>query len=43
MFKGLGLAMAVVTAFLLLLPAMVLWAEGGADWFKRLQLMTPLL
>lgn len=43
MFKGLGIAMAVITAFLFALPAAMLWSMGGADWLQQFQTMTPLL
>ena len=43
MFKGLGIAMAIVTAFLFALPAAFLYAAGGSEWFDQLRVMTPLL
>jgi hypothetical protein len=41
MFKGFFSAMLLVTGFLIVLPALVLWAAGGADWLDRLQMMMP--
>ena len=43
MFKGLGIAMAIVTAFLFALPVAFVYADGGPEWLDQLRLMTPLL
>ncbi len=43
MFKGLGLAMIAVTSFLVVVPGLMLWAEGGAEWVDMLRKMTPSL
>ena len=41
MFHGLISATLVVTGFLVLLPALMLYGAGGAEWLEKLRLMTP--
>ncbi|SLN62165.1 hypothetical protein PEL8287_03383 [Roseovarius litorisediminis] len=43
MFKGFITSMVIITSFLLVLPAVMVWSVSGKDWFEKLQQLTPLL
>jgi len=43
MLKGLFGAVAIVSAGMIVLPALIIWAAEGGEWFERLRLMTPVL
>ncbi len=43
MFKGLFSAMLIITGFLVVLPALMILAVEGPEWFERWQQMSPIL
>jgi len=41
MFQGFNTSIVIITALLVVLPALMLYAAGGNEWLERLQLMMP--
>ncbi|WP_412504842.1 hypothetical protein [Roseovarius sp. SYSU LYC5161] len=41
MFQGFNTSILIITALLVVLPALMLYAAGGSEWLERLQLMMP--
>ncbi len=41
MFKGLTRTLVIVTAAMVVLPAVVLMASGGGEWIKKFGQMNP--
>jgi hypothetical protein len=42
MFKGLTRTILIVSAMIVLLPAVMMLAIDGSEWLERFQLMTPV-
>lgn len=42
MFKGLGRSLAIVTFFLVGVPAVLLASAEGGEWLEKVSKMTPL-
>lgn len=41
MFKGLTRALVIVTAAMVVLPAVILMASGGSEWSEKFGQMSP--
>jgi hypothetical protein len=41
MFKGVTRSILIISALMLGAPALMLYAEGGSEWWQQMQLMSP--
>jgi hypothetical protein len=41
MFNGLTRSLAIVTALMVALPALMIWAAEGSDWARKFGQMSP--
>lgn len=42
MFSGLTRSLALVVAFLVAVPALMLWVAEGEEWLQKMGIMSPI-